>query len=95
MHNPDDNYPTRPGFEPSTSEFRAPTGMSHPTRSPITGTYSRMKIKQALDLCEFSTIDLILVSNRTKVTISIKDENMESHVKNWLGRYCWRSSPIT
>ena len=26
MHNPDDKHPIRPGFEPSTCEFRAKTG---------------------------------------------------------------------
>ena len=30
MHNPDDKYPARPGFEPSTFEFRATTGLNKP-----------------------------------------------------------------
>ena len=30
MHNPDDKYPTQPGFEHSTSEFRATTGPNRP-----------------------------------------------------------------
>ena len=28
MHNLDDKYPALPGFEPSTSEFRATTGLN-------------------------------------------------------------------
>ena len=31
MHNPDDKYPTRSGFEPSTSMFRATTGPNEPS----------------------------------------------------------------
>ena len=31
MHNLDDQYPTRPGFQPSTSEFRATTGSNEPS----------------------------------------------------------------
>ena len=31
MHNPDDKYPTRPGFEPRTSEFQATTGPNEPS----------------------------------------------------------------
>ena len=34
MHNLDDNHPTRPGYEPSTSEFRAPTGPNEPLGRP-------------------------------------------------------------
>ena len=30
MHNPDDKYPTRPGCEPSTSEFQATTESNEP-----------------------------------------------------------------
>ena len=30
IHNPDDKYPTRQGFKPSTSEFRATTGPNEP-----------------------------------------------------------------
>ena len=30
MHNSDDKHPTRPGFEPNTSEFRATTGPNEP-----------------------------------------------------------------
>ena len=30
MHNLDAKHPTRPGFEPSTSEFRATTGSNEP-----------------------------------------------------------------
>ena len=31
MHNLDDKHPTRSGFEPSTSEFRATTGPNEPS----------------------------------------------------------------
>ena len=31
MHNLDDTYPTRPGFETSTSEFRAKAGPNEPS----------------------------------------------------------------
>ena len=34
MHNPDDKYPTRPGFEPSTSEFQATTESNEPSGRP-------------------------------------------------------------
>ena len=34
MHYPDDKYPTRPGFEPSTSEFQATTESSKPSGRP-------------------------------------------------------------
>ena len=30
MHNLDDEHPTRPGLEPSTSAFRATTGPNEP-----------------------------------------------------------------
>ena len=35
MHNLDDEHPTRPGFEPSTSVFRATTGPNEPQLDPI------------------------------------------------------------
>ena len=34
MHNPDDKYPTRPGFEPSTSESQATTKSNEPSGRP-------------------------------------------------------------
>ena len=34
VHNPDDKYPTRPGFEPSTSEFQATTESNEPSSRP-------------------------------------------------------------
>ena len=34
MDNPDDKYPTRPGFEPSTSEFQATTESNEPSGRP-------------------------------------------------------------
>ena len=35
MHNPDDKYPTRLEFEPSTSEFRAKTGPNEPSGTAL------------------------------------------------------------
>ena len=35
MHNPDDKHPTRPGFEPSTSEFQATIGANEPSAGAL------------------------------------------------------------
>ena len=39
MHNLDDKHPTRPEFEPSTSEFRSTTGLNKAIVAGHAGTY--------------------------------------------------------
>ena len=43
MHNPDDKHPTRRGFEPSTSEFRAITESKEASR-PVNDIGNEMSV---------------------------------------------------
>ena len=49
MDNPDDKHPTRTGFEPITSEFRATTGSNEPPRR--TSSHADRKARGAAQRC--------------------------------------------
>ena len=62
MHNPDDKYPTRPGFEPSTSEFQATIESNEPSGRP-TAKDTRLSNAMAWALVQWLNLPEIAGSN--------------------------------
>ena len=86
MHNPDDKHPTRPGFEPSTSEFWATTGPNEPSGSCLCTTV-HMSTRANTRFC--SDVVLMLV-DRLRHWPSIRTASGEHYVFDWTRVACTR-----